>query len=123
MRFRKLRIAWSVTCAIACVLLCVLWVRSYLWLDNALFPSSGSVIVISYEGIFGLTYYPEKQETGYRLVLSFPSDKIQTRTRPGPASSWGFLRNSLNTSVRFPHWFGVLIFAVLAAAPWARQIP
>src|SRR6476660_4929266 len=29
MRFRKLRIAWSVMCAIACVLLIVMWVRSY----------------------------------------------------------------------------------------------
>jgi hypothetical protein len=31
MRYRKLRIAWSVMCAIACVLLIVLWVRSYWW--------------------------------------------------------------------------------------------
>ena len=29
MRFRKLRIAFSVTCLIACVLLIVFWVRSY----------------------------------------------------------------------------------------------
>jgi len=29
MRFRKLRIAFSATCLIACVLLIVLWVRSY----------------------------------------------------------------------------------------------
>src|SRR4051794_21674641 len=29
MSFRELRIAWSVGCAIACVLLIVLWVRSY----------------------------------------------------------------------------------------------
>src|SRR4051812_31782842 len=29
MRFRKLRIAFSITCAIACVLLIGLWVRSY----------------------------------------------------------------------------------------------
>jgi hypothetical protein len=29
MRFRKLRIAWSVACIIACLLLIVLWVRSY----------------------------------------------------------------------------------------------
>ena len=29
MRFRKLRIAWSVVCGVACVLLIVLWVRSY----------------------------------------------------------------------------------------------
>jgi hypothetical protein len=34
MRYRKLRIAWSVGCAIACVLLCVLWVRSYYHADK-----------------------------------------------------------------------------------------
>src|SRR5689334_14765186 len=28
-RFRKLRIAWSVTWGVAAVLVCVLWVRSY----------------------------------------------------------------------------------------------
>jgi hypothetical protein len=35
MRFRKLRIAFSATCLIACVLLIVLWVRSYWWADVA----------------------------------------------------------------------------------------
>ena len=35
MRFRKLRIAWSVVCGIACVLLIVLWVRSYWWSRHA----------------------------------------------------------------------------------------
>jgi hypothetical protein len=34
MRFRKLRIAWSVTWGIACVLLIVLWVRSYYVADS-----------------------------------------------------------------------------------------
>ncbi len=34
MRFRKLRIAWSVVCGLACVLLIVLWVRSYWWIDG-----------------------------------------------------------------------------------------
>jgi hypothetical protein len=34
-RFRKLRIAWSVACGIACVLLLVLWVRSYWRIDAA----------------------------------------------------------------------------------------
>ena len=30
MKFRKLRIAWSVAWGVVAVLLCVLWVRSYL---------------------------------------------------------------------------------------------
>src|SRR3954465_2967345 len=34
MRFRKLRIAWSVGCAIACVLLIALWGRCYFYLDS-----------------------------------------------------------------------------------------
>jgi hypothetical protein len=34
MRFRKLRIAWSVGCGIACVLLLLLWVRSYWRFDQ-----------------------------------------------------------------------------------------
>src|SRR3954470_6536128 len=34
MKFRKLRIAWSVFCSLACVLLIVLWVRSYWYMDQ-----------------------------------------------------------------------------------------
>ena len=34
MRFRKLRIAWSVVWGLAAVLLIVLWVRSYWWVDQ-----------------------------------------------------------------------------------------
>jgi hypothetical protein len=36
MRFRKLRIAWSVAWGIAALLLCVLWVRSY-WAKQVIF--------------------------------------------------------------------------------------
>src|SRR4051794_41795509 len=42
MRFRTLRIAFSATCLIACVLLIVLWVRSYWWVDQIDFAISKS---------------------------------------------------------------------------------
>ena len=32
-KFRKLRIAWSVGWGLVAVLLCVLWVRSYWWVE------------------------------------------------------------------------------------------
>src|SRR3954451_24224729 len=35
MRFRKLRIAWSMFCGLACLLLIVMCVRSYFWSDVA----------------------------------------------------------------------------------------
>ena len=34
MKYPKLRIAWSVGCGILCLLLIVLWVRSYWWADR-----------------------------------------------------------------------------------------
>jgi hypothetical protein len=40
MTFRKLRIAWSVFWGVACVLMVVLWVRSY-WLKEQVEPSFG----------------------------------------------------------------------------------
>ena len=42
MRYRKLRIAWSVGWGIACVLLIVLWVRSY-WRGRQSFDTNQSV--------------------------------------------------------------------------------
>jgi hypothetical protein len=34
MKYRKLRIAWSVACGVLCLLLVVLWVRSYWYFDT-----------------------------------------------------------------------------------------
>src|ERR1041385_2708148 len=42
MRFRKLRIAWSVVWGLACVLLIVLWVRSYWRGDYLQKPYTGA---------------------------------------------------------------------------------
>src|SRR4051812_4563925 len=53
MRFRKLRIAWSMACCIACALFIVLWVRSYSSSDNFPDPQfeSGSFAIYSTEGV------------------------------------------------------------------------
>ena len=56
MSFRKLRIAFSATCLIACALLIVLWVRSYRWLDlikGPLTPSK-TLVVTSSNGFFAV---------------------------------------------------------------------
>src|SRR4051794_39162743 len=43
MRLRKLRIAWSVFWGLACVLLIVLWVRSYFRVDMVVWDRVGSI--------------------------------------------------------------------------------
>jgi hypothetical protein len=57
MRFRKLRIAWSVGWGVAAVLLIVLWVRSFVFLDSALHPS---LQIHSFEGRIVLLWNPPK---------------------------------------------------------------
>src|SRR6476620_7609681 len=57
MRFRKLRIAWSVMCGIACVLLIVLWVRSYWWSEGIEYKRPLRVSYVAWEsgGLFLVT--------------------------------------------------------------------
>src|SRR5262245_44068012 len=45
MKFRKLRIAWSVTWALLAVLLCVLWVRSHCWASALYEPNTDFFLV------------------------------------------------------------------------------
>jgi hypothetical protein len=47
---RKLRIAWSVSWVLACVLLLALWVRSYSWMDMVQLPGAKSFT--SHQGQF-----------------------------------------------------------------------
>src|SRR5689334_9944534 len=84
MRFRKLRIAWSVFWGVACVLLVVLWVRSYSILDWCYFPATGAQVfhVQSANGRAVLFIRPEQpafrigsipyQKLGYPQELAHP---------------------------------------------------
>ena len=75
MRFRKLRIAWSVMCGIACVLLIVLWVRSYWWQDFAIatLPGQRSVAFKSMQS---------------RLYLGIADVPLPGVMESKPAPSW-----------------------------------
>jgi hypothetical protein len=116
MRFRKLRIAWSVACAIACVLLIVLWVRSYWWVDWCQFNSLD----------------------GYNFEFVSASGAVQFGVHPArPADMRGWLRESkvlaehpmllraptwiLSSAYSFinmPHWFLLALVAAAIAIPW-----
>ena len=80
MRFRKLRIAFSAACLVACVLLIVLWVRSYWWCDVAerTFTSSSGFRVASKSGYVSFSKYsPSKVEWDSRNTVMA---ELQTRS-------------------------------------------
>jgi hypothetical protein len=124
-RFRKLRIAWSVFGSLACVLLIVLWVRSYSWIDGASMPITGSrhVVVYSSTGRLSFRSAPYGKPNGPFNVWWVVHDSIakereaMTRANIKPdrqyfgPSRYGFL---------LPHAFVAAIAAIVAALPWLR---
>src|SRR4051794_36897373 len=101
--FRLLRIAFSITCGIACVLLIVLWVRSYWRFDIILRFSPNSAAEIRSNGGTVYVYYESPP--------SLPPPDSSTRWHftsfhlflPGFQSTW-----AAETAVHFPYWFPVL---------------
>jgi hypothetical protein len=122
MRFRKLRIAWSVCCAIACVLLIALWERSYSWSDGLRWEHGAArdVIII-------------KSETGVIVLGSFVSMNPGGQPNPGVTREQFpvFIRQEVpwfnwksdaeGTAVVFPIGLLVALMAVLCIVPWIRH--
>jgi hypothetical protein len=114
MRFRKLRIAWSVGCGIACVLLIVWWMRSYWYREGWIYESPGRHQVLSQ---LGVCYFG--RSGGYST--KWFSDAVATRRQPIMyyLANGGISRDS----VAVPYWFSFLIAGALTTAPWIFQIP
>jgi hypothetical protein len=116
--FRYLRIAWSVVCGIFCVLLIVLWVRSYWYVDIGFFKVTNGVFLYggSMPGTFGFHIYPEEYvPTGMRHL---PAEEWR-RARP-KREGLGLLGTFRidDQEVLVPYWFWLLIPAAVAVAPW-----
>ncbi len=101
---RYLRIAFSATCGIACVLLIVLWVRSYWWMDSTGYLTSvqGKLFVQEYLIINSPTGSAFRGPCG---ITSLPT-------------GWGFV--PIDGGVTLPIWSLVVPMAILAAVPWIR---
>jgi hypothetical protein len=116
MRFRKLRIAWSVACGIICLLLIVLWVRSYRVLNSLDFSgghrftySRGCLFIDEQFGVQGTRPKGSQHKLLGHSVL-------HVVVSGGEVMPYG-------VGTKLPLWPLVVIGAVLAAAPWIRQLP
>ena len=100
MRFRKLRIAWSVAWGVVAVLLCVLWVRSYLVYDH--------VEVYYPSGLEGFIAYSNK---GMYIVSTYGllAPHLQ---------SWSFGRTRWGTVFCLPYSLTMFVVCAVSIAPW-----
>jgi hypothetical protein len=116
MRFlRYLRIAFSATCLIACVLLIALWVRSYWWADFCeVGVWSRWLKVESFGGQFVIKRY-FFEDAGWSLH-SYPIEEVVSKefmTERGlPTFELGL------GLLLLPYWFLVLSCVVGSTLPW-----
>jgi hypothetical protein len=125
MRFRKLRIAWSVVCGIACMLLIALWMLSCDYMDAVYFPISRTRMFVV-ESHLGRVHF-----------FDVPMAKLPYGTHGRQPASWGVINKDVELSITTtleralfydppqekratsaPHGVYVISSAVLAALPW-----
>jgi hypothetical protein len=122
MRYRKLRLAWSVLWGVVALLLCVLWVRSY-WVSDILIgneasgPSthfvleaSGGYLGVSSEGL-SLSQIADWRLASRDTVRGVAS-RIPlrlTHERSGGQEVWAT-----------PIWIVLLVVSAIAGVPWLR---
>lgn len=124
MRFRKLRIAWSVGWGIACVLLIVLWVRSFSALDSLHVPyrPNAWIHVQSFDGriiVFDGTRRPLRPVP---WIGSVPAN----RHNLSQALSYAIIGNSsmsaafsvTNRLAVIPHWIVIVFLIAIGGLAW-----
>src|SRR4051794_8633021 len=127
MRFRKLRIAWSVFWGVACVLLIVLWVRSYYVSDQA-FMRVSTLTGYNFTSMQGqLTLRREAIDTrgiGFYGTMGIPDylwNSFPPRAFLRYRTIFGFDLRQLPNFIIFPYWAPVFVCALLAPAPYLNR--
>jgi hypothetical protein len=121
MRFRKLRIAWSAGCGIACLILIVLWVRSHRSSDIIVSNRWDPIVVVSHGHIF------------YDADYSYPwSRDIQPPYMIRSSDYWYQIQNIWNPDgsglninkfrKRISIWPFVFGSIAVATFPWLRWL-
>jgi hypothetical protein len=135
MRYRKLRIAWSVAWGVVALLLCVLWVRSYWWADNLYIkvPDPQRNLII-FSGLGGTIWYTNEYPS---WSPAWTHTYWRTQSNTVAAETEGIDVLWFHSLYRFeffnpprepywsrqlvlPHWFLITAFTAIAAAPWLR---
>jgi hypothetical protein len=123
MKFRHLRIAWSVFWGLACVLLVVLWVRSYFVYDTAYCPLDSPQMLIANSYCGRLSIYAGRRvesRTGWfpqgwgRDSTSVKEVAKSSLQQPHPY--WAYGNDIYGRLITLPHWAPILALCIVAAA-------
>jgi hypothetical protein len=122
---RYLRIAFSATCLIVCVLLIALWVRSHYHNDTIFRPVSNGWELFAYSeaGNVGVVY--RVQRSNYMPVgwsfISEEKPEWKRKQDAGFSTQFRMQWSATMHSVCVPNWFPPLVFGIVASLPWLRR--
>jgi hypothetical protein len=121
MRFRKLRIAFSATCLIACVLLIVLWVQSY-WLGDCYSVQIKKTwfSCSDLRGCIVLTCFDATKRSDIHAGYSWGRAPRQRLDNNFPVHFYGFYfkKSTSGLGLVVPVWFLMVVSIGCAVAPW-----
>jgi hypothetical protein len=124
MKFRKFRIAWSVSCGIAFLLLIVLWVRSYWYLESVLsvFGNVNSVRGTIVFNFFDFIYGWNREKKDWAVIRKAP----ERWSHNAPMRRWPPIRVSQPATgvqrVELEYWFLSPLIALLGIAAWQSRL-
>ncbi len=137
MKYRKLRIAWSVAWGVVAVLLVALWARSHWRIDSYCLEPEGRHYRWTFESAAGRIGVQHIEitlgEGSYYFTDSDSDDEGQQEVetafykvgedgylyRPALTSAgFGVGLNRLGYGLLLPHWFLTLLAASVGAIPW-----
>jgi hypothetical protein len=122
MRLRKLRIAWSLFCGLACVLLFALWYRSY-WTEDVITRVSNrpsAISVGSQVGTFSFAYFDasaayKSNRNPYASHIGWEYTAIEANL-PKQISFWE--RGPTSATVNVRHWQLAILVSLIGAVIW-----
>jgi hypothetical protein len=122
MKFKKLRVVWSVGWGVVAVLLVGFWVRSYWWTD---FVYAHSGEVGNTPGAFLIAFESDPSRWPINHIASdvFLKEFSKKQKVHKSLGLWGaIVWNPGFFAIFIPYWFLMLLTTVLGVAPWLRKI-
>ena len=121
-KYRKLRIAWSVAWGVVAVLLCVLWVRSYWWNEGCRIARGSIGSAFGYFAIgVNDTFIPPPFYS--EPIIEDDIKQIERIIQENTTLGFGYVDGPLGSSICLPGWIAILLFSAIAAVPWLRYFP
>jgi hypothetical protein len=122
MRFRKLRIAWSVTCGVAAVMFIVLWVRSYAWVDIVSIPMTTVKQIGLWSGGGRIEVYSSDYDALQKpsMLMSLPRQEMLAQVKAAGKKVDRRYFGVTDAGFRFPTYLLVLVATLFAKLPWIR---